>query len=110
MFSKSKSLVGLDIGSYSVRAVELVKKGDALSLVGFGRAVIEGPEFLEDTIIQVLDDGGIKGKRVATAVSGRSVIFRTVTMMNLPDEELKQAVAYEANKYLPFEVDDVVLD
>jgi type IV pilus assembly protein PilM len=110
MFGKSKSLVGLDIGSYGVRAVELVKKGDAISLVGFGRGRIEGPEFIEDTVLQVLQDGGIKGKRVVTAVSGRSVIFRTVTMTNMPDEDMKQAVAYEANKYLPFEVDDVVLD
>ena len=47
MFGKSKTLVGLDIGSYSVRAVELTKKGDAISLVGFGRAAIEGPEFVE---------------------------------------------------------------
>lgn len=110
MFGRSRSLIGLDVGSYAVRAVELVRRGDHISLAGFGRAAIESPEFLEDTILQVLSDGGIKGGRVISAVSGRQVIFRTVTMMNLPDDELKQAVAYEADKYIPFEMEDMQLD
>lgn len=110
MFGRSRRLLGLDIGSYAVRAVELAKRGDHLSLVGFGRAAVESPEFLADTVQQVLDEGGIRSRRVVSAVSGRQVIFRTVTMMNMPDDELRQAVAYEADKYIPFELEDMELD
>jgi type IV pilus assembly protein PilM len=103
-------MVGLDIGSYGVRAVELRRSGDSLVLTGFGRARIESPEVLEDTILQVLADAGIKTRRCVTAVTGRAVIVRQVPMMPLPDAELKQAIRYEADKYIPFEVDEVILD
>ena len=103
-------MVGLDIGSYGVRAVELRRSGDSLTLTGFGRARIESPEVLEDTILQVLAEAGIKTRRCVTAVTGRAVIVRQVPMMPLPDAELKQAIRYEADKYIPFEVDEVILD
>ena len=103
-------MVGLDIGSYGVRAVELRRSGDSLVLTAFGRARIESPEALEDTILQVLADAGIKTRRCVTAVTGRAVIVRQVPMMPLPDQELKQAIRYEADKYIPFEVDEVILD
>jgi type IV pilus assembly protein PilM len=53
---------------------------------------------------------GIKTRRVATAVSGRAVIVRYINMVAMSDEELKSALRYEADKYIPFELDEVVLD
>ena len=110
MFGRSKTIVGLDIGSYGVRAAEISRSGDSLALTGFGRAKIESPDAMEDTILQVLDGAGIRTRRCVTAVSGRSVIVRYVPMMPLPEAELKQAIRYEADKYIPFEVDEVILD
>lgn len=110
MFGRPKTIVGLDIGSYGVRAVELVRSGDSLHLTGFGRSRIESPEAVEDTVHQVLAEAGIRSKRCATAVSGRSVIVRYVPMMQMPDDELRKAIRYEADKYIPFEVDEVILD
>jgi type IV pilus assembly protein PilM len=110
MFRRSKTVVGLDIGSYGVRAVEATRSGDSLVLSGFGRARIESPDAIEDTILKVLGDAGIRTRKCVTAVSGRSVIVRYVPMMPLPDTELKQAIRYEADKYIPFEVDEVILD
>jgi type IV pilus assembly protein PilM len=57
-----------------------------------------------------LKDAGIKTKRVVSSVSGRSVIHRQVPMMTIPDAELKQAMEYEADKYIPFDVTEVQLD
>src|SRR4029077_6910404 len=48
--------------------------------------------------------------RCVSAVSGRSVIHRQVPMMVIPDSELKQAMEYEADKYIPFDVSEVQLD
>ncbi len=110
MFGRAKTIVGLDIGSYGVRAVELTTSGSSFVLTGFGKARVESPDALEDTIQQVLDEGGIRTRRCVTAVSGRSVIVRWVPMMPLGDAELRQAIRYEADKYIPFEVDEVILD
>jgi len=79
-------------------------------LTGVGQARVAAPDRLMDAIGEAFTAGGFKTRRVITAVSGRSVIVRYVPMMNVPDSELRQAVAYEADKYIPFEVDEVVLD
>src|SRR5947209_13758448 len=110
MFGRKKSLLGLDIGSSSVKAVEMTRVGQGLVISGMGKAEIESPEALGDAIQKALREGGIKSKRCVSAVSGRSVIHRQVPMMVIPDNELKQAMEYEADKYIPFDVSEVQLD
>jgi type IV pilus assembly protein PilM len=110
MFGRKKSLLGLDVGSSSVKAVELTRQGQSLIITGMGKAEIESPEAIGDAITKALKEGGIKSKRVVSAVSGRSVIHRQVPMVTIPDSELKQAMEYEADKYIPFDVSEVQLD
>src|SRR6185436_13042256 len=110
LFGRKKSLLGLDIGSSSVKAVELTKVGQGLVITGLGKAEIEGPEAIGEAINKAIKEGGIKTKRVCSSVSGRSVIHRQVPMMSIPDGELKQAMEYEADKYIPFDVSEVQLD
>jgi type IV pilus assembly protein PilM len=110
MLGKKKSLVGLDIGSSVVKAIELTQVADELKVTGFGHAVIESKDALKDTIADVLRRSGIRTKRVVTAVSGRAVIVRYINMMQMADDELKSALRFEADKYIPFQVDEVVLD
>jgi type IV pilus assembly protein PilM len=110
MLGKKKSLVGLDIGSSEVKAVELTEIGDQLMITGFGRAKVASKEGVREAISEALRRSGIKTKRVATAVSGRSVIVRYINMVSMSDEELKSALRFEADKYIPFELDEVVLD
>jgi type IV pilus assembly protein PilM len=110
MLGKKKSLVGLDIGSSEIKVVELTEIGDQLTITGFGRAKVTSKEATRDAIAEALRRSGIKTKRVATAVSGRSVIVRYINMVSMSDEELKSALRFEADKYIPFELDEVVLD
>src|SRR5262249_35328109 len=110
MLGKKKSLVGLDIGSSEVKAVELTEFGDQLMITGFGRAKIPSKDGLKNAIAEALRHSGIKTKRVATAVSGRSVIVRYINMVPMSDDELKSALRFEADKYIPFELDEVILD
>lgn len=110
LFGRKKSLLGLDVGSSSVKAVELTRVGQGLVITGMGKADVEGPEAAGDAISKALRDAGIKTKRVVSSVSGRSVIHRQVPMMTIPDAELKQAMEYEADKYIPFDVTEVQLD
>jgi type IV pilus assembly protein PilM len=110
MLGGAKSIVGLDIGSHSVKAVEVSRSGTGLTLTGVSQVRVNSPDHVVQAIQEAFAAGGFKTKRVVTAVSGRAVIVRYVPIANMPDEELRRAVAYEAEKYLPFDVDEVILD
>lgn len=107
---KTKSLIGLDIGSFSIKVIELTKKPEGLVITGYAHEPIASPEGLDDQIRSLLKNGGIKCKRCVTSVSGRSVIVRYVQMPPSPPDQLKTNVAYEADKYIPFDVSETVLD
>jgi type IV pilus assembly protein PilM len=110
MIGRKKSLIGLDIGSDVVKAVELTEIGNQLCITGFAHNPIESIDMVSDAIVETLCEAGIKSRRVATAVSGRSVIVRYINMVSMSDDDLKNALRFEADKYIPFELDEVVLD
>lgn len=110
LFGKSNRLVGLDIGSSEVKAVELQPSGDGFEITGFASSKIKTPDEVKFAVKEVFRAGGFKTKRVVTSVSGRSVIVRYVTMLQMNREDLQNAIRYEADKYIPFEVEEVVLD
>jgi type IV pilus assembly protein PilM len=109
MFGKSKVVIGLDIGSYSVKAVALSPSGNRLTLQGYAQSRIGSQEPVE-VIRKVLDQLGVRPKRVVSSVSGRSVIVRQVETPRLPADELKAHIAYEADKYIPFGSEEVIID
>lgn len=109
MFGVSKTVIGLDVGSYSVKAVALQPKADGLILAGCAQARI-GTSEPGEVIRKVIEQLGVKPKRVVTSVSGRSVIVRQVETPRLPPEELKAHIAYEADKYIPFGSEEVIID
>ena len=108
--ARQRSILGLDIGTYSVKAVELTGDGDDVQVTGVGWERIPSPDMVGDTIHAVIANNNLSARRVVTSVSGRSVIVRHVTMMPMEPEELQQAVRYEADKYIPYDVEDVQLD
>jgi type IV pilus assembly protein PilM len=109
MLSRTKTVVGLDVGSYSVKAVALQTNKDRITLQGYAQARI-GTNDPGSVVRQVLDDLGVKPKRLVTSVSGRSVIVRQVETPKLGQDELKAHIAYEADKYIPFGADEVIID
>ena len=120
-FSKA-SLVGLDIGSSSVKAVEIAikgkNKGFELKSLGVAslppEAIVQGvflnSSAIVDSIRQAIDDGNIKGTEVAAAVSGHSVIVKKVSLPTMSREELEDQIRWEAEQYIPFDVNEVNLD
>jgi len=116
---KSKSLVGLDIGSSSVKAVELKQTKQGFELVSFGLeplaqdtvvdgAIMDAPSVAEK-ISAIFDTQGIKSKDVATSVSGHSVIVKRVPMQLMTEEELFDHIQSEASQHIPFDIADVNL-
>mgnify|MGYP002623824256 FL=1 len=105
-----KSLIGLDIGSRAIKAVELTREGHGFVMTGYGQTEVLSEEQRPDAILEVLRDNSFHTKRVVTAVYGKSVIVRYLSMTRMPEEDLRNAIRYEADKYIPFDVEDVVMD
>jgi len=110
VFRKNKRVVGLDLGSAVVKAVEISLEGPEPVITGFGRAEIPPGGDTAEAVGQVFREGSFKSKRVVTGVSGQSVVARYIPMPRMSDEELQQAIRFETDKYLPFDLADVVMD
>ena len=116
---KPKGLIGLDIGSSSLKAVELRKKGAEYELVNLGLeplgqdTVVDGAIMdslaVSSAIEKIFTESKIKTKNVATSVSGHSVIVKRITVGAGTEEELAAAIPYEAQQHIPFDMSDVNL-
>jgi len=120
-FSKSKNLVGLDIGSSAIKLVELKeKKGGTFQLVKLGlerlspEAIVDGSimdsSMVVETIQKLNADQSVKNSNYATSLSGHSVIIKKITLPAMSAEELAESIQWEAEQYIPFDINDVNLD
>ena len=120
-FRKKQSLVGLDIGSHTVKVVELeaqASKAFRLSQWGISpplaEAIVDGEimdrQLVTDAISNLLDSRGIASRQVVAAVSGRAVIVKKITMNRLSPEDAQQAIYWEAEQHVPYDINDVSLD
>ena len=115
-----KPIVGLDIGSSSIKAVELRRVRGEIQVVNVGMEALASDIVVDSmivdsgsvasTISKVFSDHGMKSKQVATSVSGHSVIVKKISMAPMPEEELEDAIRNEAPQHIPFEMSDVNLD
>jgi type IV pilus assembly protein PilM len=110
VFRRSKSVVGLDLGHQTVKAVEISMEGPEPVITGFARAEVPSGTDRAEAVSQVLQAGKFKSRSVVASVSGQSVVVRYITMMQMTDAELRQAIRFESDKYLPFEADEVQID
>jgi type IV pilus assembly protein PilM len=121
-FGKKKGLVGLDIGSSAIKAVELKPggKGGEFHLVNLGmeplppEAIVDGAIMdsgaVIDAIQRVFSANKIKTPDVATSVSGNAVIVKKISLPQMTPEELAESIHWEAEQYIPFDIQDVSLD
>jgi type IV pilus assembly protein PilM len=123
MFKKSngkKNLVGLDIGSSSIKAVELQKKGNGYHLVNLGfenlspDTVVDGQIMelnnVSNVITSIFTEHQIKTSRIAASVSGHSVIVKNIVLPQMSEDELRESFSWHAEEHIPFDISDVNLD
>ena len=109
MFGKKNIYIGLDVGSYSVKAVAVQPNKGRMTLLGYSQQRI-GEQDVAVVIRQVIDQLGLKPSNLVSSVSGRSVIVRQVETPRLSDNELRNHILIDADKYIPFGIDEVVID
>ena len=117
-----KSVLGLDIGSGSVKAVEIDFKGQdkGFEILGLGvaamphEAIVQGAFLNSSAIVgaiqEAVDVSGIKTRDAVVAVSGHSVIVKKVSLSRMTAEELASQIQWEAEQYIPFDVNEVNLE
>ena len=121
LFSRSKGVVGLDVGSFSVKLVELKeKKGGEFQLQRVGieplspEAIVDGSimdsSLVVDAIQKLGDETSVKNGNYATSLSGHSVIIKKIDLPPMAPEELAESIQWEAEQYIPFDINDVKLD
>ncbi len=120
VISKKNQLVGVDVGSNSIKLVEIedTKKGRFLKNFGIiglpHNAIVEGsikePEIVASAISTLIKNLKINNKNISTSISGFSVIVKTITVNTKESPDLDTGIKEEAEQYIPFDIDDVNLD
>ncbi|MBD3348565.1 MAG: hypothetical protein GF400_05145, partial [Candidatus Eisenbacteria bacterium] len=111
--SDGNRLIGLDMGTSSVKLVELTQSGNAfrlerLALVPLGQG--ESREASNRALSMLLESESVQNKRVATSVSGSHVAVRVLRFPKLSKGEIKGAVWYEGSQVIAFDIDDAYVD
>lgn len=116
----AKQCIGLDIGSSSVKAVQLRRKGAGWALHAFGmqplvpQTIVDGTIMdqgaVSDSVRQLWSRLRLKQKDVAIAIAGHSVIIKKIAVPQMARETLAANIRSEAEHHIPFGRDDVEID
>ncbi|MBW1726179.1 MAG: type IV pilus assembly protein PilM [Deltaproteobacteria bacterium] len=120
IFGKKTHLIGLDIGSRTIKISEIVDKKTKHILKSFHTIDIEpglieegavkDPETVSESIRKIFKESKLKEKNVAISIGGYSVIVKKINVQNMSEEELQGSIHFEAEQYIPFDISDVNLD
>ena len=119
MFGKKKKVIGLDIGSSQTKIVEL-STGKTKKLINYGisrvlpDAIVEGEiidrEAVLDSIRSLIESKGFTTKDVVIGLAGRDVIIKRITMDRMSEADTREQIKWEAEQYVPFDINEVTLD
>lgn len=120
ILGRKKGVIGLDIGSSSIKLVELGESKNTYKLQNLGiaplppEAIVDGALMdsvtIIDTIRELIANTKAKTKDVITSVSGHSVIVKKITLPLMSDSELEESIQWEAERYIPFDINEVNID
>ena len=121
MFKRTnKSMVGVDIGSSSVKAVELQGRNGDFQLISLGFESLQPDSVVDGQIMElnsvshaignIFNEHKIKTTKVAAGVNGHSVIVKNIVLPQMSQEELQESFAWHAEEHIPFDISDVNLD
>ena len=120
IFGKKTHLIGLDIGSRTIKIAEVVDKKNSQIFKSFHTTNIEpglieegtvkDPETVSQSIRELYKKAKLKEKNVAISIGGYSVIVKKINVQNMTEDELQETIHFEAEQYIPFDISDVNLD
>ncbi len=120
LFSKKKDLIGIDIGSSSVKLVQLQPSREGYQLLNAAIMPLPSEAIVDNTLMNsndvsealktLISSLGIKTKDAACSISGNAVIIRKIILPTMTSDELEDQISWEAEQYIPFDIKDVHID
>lgn len=120
LFGNKRRSIGLDVGSGFVKLVEIDHSGEQPEVVQVAMrplvadAIVEGeimdPGLVSDTISGLIQEAGLKGRDVVTAVGGHDVIIKPIEMDRMKETDAREVIRWEAEQHVPFDIKSVELD
>jgi len=121
MLFKGKGSIGLDLGSSYIKTVMLKESKGSYELEQFDihplppELIVDGAIIdslrLADSIKEMIKKAALKTKDAVIAISGHSsVIIKRISLPEMSEEELSESIKFEAEQYIPFDIEDVNLD
>ena len=107
---KQEPSIGLDIGSFSLKLIVLEKRGKEKILKSFFYSELTPGSPIGNSFSNFLKSKKLEGRRVNISVSGQSVVTRYLSWPKMTLAELKNTMQFEAKEYIPFPLEEVVLD
>jgi len=117
---KTKGILGLDIGTSAIKIVELEETKKGYQIKNFGmtflpketivNGVFKNASSLVNAIASLTENLKAKTKYVATAISGHPVIIKKINVPTMTEEELSESIQWEAEQYIPFDLEEVNID
>ncbi len=117
---RAKNVIGLDIGSSAVKLIQLKATKRGYQLQNFGlaslppEAIIDGAlmnsTVIVSTIRDLIQSQRVRHKEAGIAISGHSVIIKKITLPAMTEDELEESIQWEAEQYIPFDINDVNID
>src|SRR4051795_13732066 len=118
--AEGKNLVGVDIGSSSIKVCQLKDGRRGLEMIRLGYAPLPAETIVDghvmnagavvESLSRIFQDAKIKSRDIALSVSGQSVIIRKITVPMMTPAELEEQIHWEAEQHIPFDIKDVQVD
>lgn len=120
-FSSSKSKLGIDIGTASIKVTQLKNEEGKYILENYGIVNVShhmtGPQFVETNVIadtagilkKLLAETGVSTKKVVASLPNNVVFISVIDVPQLSESELKNAIQWEARRYVPLPLEEVTL-
>ena len=113
-------MFAIDFGARSIKVAKLHKISDGYELDNYGAMLspensiangeILNPIAVTDVLIELLKESGIRDRKAIIAITGQKVIIREIVLPIMDDKELMAGVMWEAPKYVPYDLDESIID
>lgn len=120
MIFSNKKLIGLDLGSSTIKLAELNVSGKNISLLNFGilptpkggmkEGELSDTQRLSGAVRQLITGLGVKRKKVACGLWGSSIIVKKIQIPRMEEALIAEQIRWEAEQYIPFDISEVSLD
>jgi type IV pilus assembly protein PilM len=117
LFTKPSKAIGVDVGSHSVKAVQMSKAGSRMRVDQVGYALVDRAQLNVDPVAAQADavrnalDGMVTNQSVVVgALPGQTVVIRYPRLAEMPKEQLAQSIETEASQSIPYDRSEVFLD